>query len=392
MKNKKKRLVANKVPAVNKQSETQQQSGGKIDTVFMSLVLILMVFGLIMLFSASYANAYYHTGNSYKYIIKQGAFAAVGVVAMIFIGNYVTPGLIRKVWVPLLGATIVMLGMVFLFDPINDAHRWINLGISFQPSELAKFTVIVCFAHFLDRYYGKKMNFFRKMAPYVSIMAVICGLVVIEPHISATLLIGCICFIMLIIGDNDRRIWIALTAVVGMGIAAMVAVPGLWERAMTRVGPWLHSQATLNVDEMVYQTKQSLYAIASGGLFGVGLGNSRQKHLYLPEPQNDFIFAILCEELGRVGAIIVIVLFVLLMARGFKIAMRAKDRFSALLAMGICVQVGVQTLLNIAVVTNFVPNTGIALPFFSYGGTQLMMLLAEMGVVLSVSRTARLEK
>jgi len=374
-------------------SQKAAPKGGKIDLVFLTYVLILMIFGLVVLFSASYAYAYYYDGNSFHYIIRQAAFAVAGVGVMLFVGNVITPAFIRKWWLFLYLAVLVMLGMVFLFDPVNEAHRWIFIGpVSFQPSEIAKFTVILCFAHFLDKYYGKKIGFLRKMSPYIVILVSICGLVVIEPHISATLLLVCIAGIMLLIGDNDKRIWISLLVVMVIGVTAFVAIPALRERAMSRIGPWLSSQATLDVDLMAYQTKQSLYAIASGGLFGVGLGNSRQKHLYLPEPQNDFIFAILCEELGIIGAVVVIILFVLLISRGIRIAMRAKDRFSSFLALGVCAQVAVQTLLNIAVVTNFIPNTGIALPFFSYGGTQLMILLAEMGVVLAVSKSARLEK
>lgn len=385
----------------NKQAQAAsapaKKSVKKIDPVFLTLVLILLAVGLVALFSASYAYAYYYEGNSYHYIFRQSIFAVGGVAAMLVVSYVATPKVLnffRKTpWIiAIVVFTCALLGLVFLYTPINNAQRWIHVGITIQPSEIAKFVVIFTFANYLDKYYNQKMGFFRKMTPYVAILVPICLLVVIEPHISATMLLLAIGALMMLVGDHDKRIWISLFVIVAVGAALFIALPPLRERALGRIGPWIKSFTSLDVDLMHYQTKQSLYAIASGGLFGVGLGNSRQKHLYLPEPQNDFIFAIWCEEMGLIGAIIVIILFVALVWRGFYIAVRAKDRFLSFVCMGISVQVAVQTLLNVAVVTNCLPNTGIALPFFSYGGTQLLMLLAEMGVVLAISRTARLEK
>lgn len=374
-------------------SAPAKKSVKKIDPVFLTLVLILLAVGLVALFSASYAYAYYYEGNSYHYIFRQSIFAVGGVVAMIFIGNFIPASFMRKwVWF-LLGLTNILLVLALLSPPINEAHRWIFLGsFTFQPSEMAKFAVILGFAHVIEKYYGNKNKFGYKIGQYILIIAPICGLVIIEPHISATILLVGIAGSMLFIGDNDKRIWISLFAVIAAAAVAFVALPGLRNRALSRIGPWIKSFTSLDVDLMHYQTKQSLYAIASGGLFGVGLGNSRQKHLYLPEPQNDFIFAIWCEEMGVIGAVLVIVLFALIIWRGFYIAVRAKDRFSSLLCAGITLQIALQSLLNVAVVTNCLPNTGIALPFFSYGGTQLFILLCEMGAVLSVSKWARLEK
>ena len=379
--------------AKQKTQSVRQKLAGGVDTPFLVLVLILLCFGLIMLFSASYAYSYYYEGNSYHYILRQAAFAALGLIGMFFVANFITPYFVRRFKYIMIGVTVVMLLVVFLFSATNDAHRWIRIGsFTFQPSEVAKFSLIICFAHWLDVQAGKQLGFVKKITPYVALMALYCGLIVIEPHLSATLLIAMIGGLMLMIGDNDKRIYIALLVLLALGVLALLLIPSLRERAMSRIGPWLDSYVNINVDEMVYQTKQSLYAIASGGLFGVGLGNSRQKQLYLLEPQNDFIFAIVCEELGLVGGTILIILFALLVLRGLQIAMHTKDRYSCMVVTGICIQVAVQVLFNIAVVTNAAPNTGISLPFFSYGGSSLMILLCEMGLVLSASKYSKLQK
>ncbi len=364
---------------------------GEIDISFLALVLILLVFGLIMMFSASYANAYYqHDGNSFHYITRQLLFAAIGLVAMVVISRIDYHWMLKWSW-PAYLVSVLMLIFVFTQDPINGARRWIDIGFTtFQPSEIAKLAVIMLFAKTIATN-DKKMHTFKYgILPFVIILAPVVGLVLMEPHISATVIIVAIAAVMLFVGGIAIR-WI-VGAVIGGGIAVGVAmlIPSINERAMYRVNIWRDP-----FDEPLgagFQTIQSLYAIGSGGLMGTGIGGSRQKYLFIPEPQNDFVYAIICEELGFVGAVLVIILFSLLIWRGFTIALKSKDKVGTMLVTGLTAQVGVQAVLNIAVVTNTVPNTGIGLPFFSYGGTALLMQLVQMGMILSVSRHANMQK
>ncbi len=362
-----------------------------LDRPFVILVLTLLVFGLIMMFSASFATAYYREGNSYQYIAKQAGFGAVGVVAM-----YVASRLDYHVWRryawPLMGVTLVLLVVVLFMEDTKGTRRWIYIGpANFQPSEIAKFAVIVLFAHIIAANYKKMKKFTYGVLPFIVILSVLAGLMLLEPHLSGTLLIFAIGFVMMFVGGTGL-VWFgsALGALVACVAGAVILFPDLvWyaeDRLMYWIDPWSDPLGK------GHQVIQSMYAIGSGGLFGLGIGNSRQKHLYLPEPQNDFVFAIVCEELGFVGAMMVILLFAALLWRGVVIACKARDKFGSLLVVGIITQVIVQAALNIAVVTKTIPNTGISLPFFSYGGTSLMMLLGEMGVVLSVSRQSSLNK
>ena len=286
---------------------------------------------------------------------------------------------------------VALLVLVLLIPTREDAKRWIGVGsFTFQPSELAKFAVVLIFAHLISLNHDRMKNPRYGVWPFLSILGVVALLMLMEPHLSGTLLILSIGVVMMFVGGTDIK-WFMLGG--GLLLAAVVVVvmiPGAIPYAMSRVAYWIDPFA--DAQGKGYQTVQSLYAIGSGGLLGGGIGNSRQKHLYLPEPQNDFIFSVVCEELGFIGAAIIILLFVLLIWRGYVIAMRCKDRFGSMLAVGLTTQVGMQTILNIAVVSNTIPNTGISLPFFSYGGTALVMLLAQMGVVLSVSRQSSLEK
>ena len=228
--------------------------------------------------------------------------------------------------------------------------------------------------------------------PFLILLGSIAGLVIVEPHISATLIICAIGGIMMLVGGTDEKFFIfaILLVVAAVAMAYFLNPAGLWDRAMGRIVAWQNPESDLQGSG--YQSYQSLLAIGSGGLFGLGLGNSRQKHLHLPEPQNDFIFAVICEELGFIGGMLVICLFLALLLRGMYIAFKAKDKFGAMLVVGVVSQISIQAFLNIAVATNTIPNTGISLPFFSEGGTSLLMLLAEMGIVLSVSRYADLGK
>ncbi len=364
---------------------------GKLDITFLSFVLILLTVGLVMLFSASYAYSYEYYGNSYKFITRQSMFAVLGVAAMLIISKIDYHFWRKFAWI-VYGISIAMLAVVKALPPMikgMDVKRWIVIGpINFQPSEVAKFAVILLFSSLIAANY-KQMKNIKFIALLVLLLVAPCGLVIIEPHLSATVLIFAIGVVLLIVGGLQKRYifgGIVLGAVLGGGAIATGVIGYGSDRVKYWLDPWADAKG------LGFQTIQSLLAIGSGGILGRGIGQSRQKYLWVPEPHNDFIFAIVCEELGLIGALVIILLFCLLVWRGFSIAMRAKDKFGSLLAIGLTFQVGLQAMLNIWVVTNTIPNTGISLPFFSYGGTSLLILLAEMGIVLSVSRGANIEK
>lgn len=361
---------------------------GKIDISFFSLILLIVTIGLIMLFSASsaYAETYYN--NSYHFIVRQVIFAAGGIILMLLVSKINYLWLHRFAWFIYIFALILCV-LVLILPARNGYHRWIYIGsFSFQPSEIAKFAIIVLFSHLISTNYSKMKTFKYGILLFGCLLALICGLVVVETHLSATVLIFCIGIVLMIVGGIKKR-YIVLGILLALLFVAVAAATGLVEYAMSRFEYWRDpwSDAT----GKGYQTIQSLYAIGSGGILGQGIGESNQKY-WVPEPQNDFIFAIVCEELGLVGAGLIVVLFAVLVWRGFSVAMKSPDKFGALLSIGLIFQVGLQTILNIFVVTNTMPNTGISLPFFSYGGTSLVMLLVEMGVILSVSRKSRLQK
>lgn len=372
----------------------EREPRGKMDMVFFGMVLLLLTVGLIMLFSASYAFAYYNYGNSYKFILRQAEFAVAGVVMMVVI-SFVDYHWLAKFHLPWIVyfASVGMLGLVLALPPMSegfDYKRWIDLKIfSFQPSEIAKFSIILLFAYLIAKNHKKMKSFTYGILYFGMLLGVVCGLMVLEPHLSATILVFAIGIILMIVGGIKLS---HMAMIGGVGIVGLVGIvlTGVVDYAFSRVQYWLDpwSDAT----GKGYQTIQSLLAIGSGGLWGRGLGNSRQKYLWVPEPHNDFIFSIVCEELGLIGALCILAGFAILIWRGVSIAMRAPDRFGSLLAMGIIFQVGLQTALNILVVTNTIPNTGISLPFFSYGGTSLVMLLCQMGIVLSVSRSSTVRK
>ncbi len=362
-----------------------------MDMTFLVLVLSLLTVGLVMLFSASYAYAYYYFDNSFYFISRQLVFAVGGVAAM-FAASFVDYHFFQRFALPLMGISILLLIVVLFLPAQSGVRRWINVMdiFNFQPSEIAKFAVIVLFSHMIATNHKRIKSFKYGILPFVVILGVVCGLLVLEPHLSGTILVLLLGAIVMLVGGVDIK-WFLLAgaaALVLLGIAIMI--PGVIPYAQSRLTSWLDPFA--DPLGQGFQTIQSLYAIGSGGLLGVGIGKSRQKYLYLPEVQNDFVFAIVGEELGFVGATLIIIMFALLVWRGFVIAARAKDRFGMLLAVGLTSQVGLQAFLNIAVVTNTIPNTGISLPFFSYGGTALLMLMGEMGVVLSISRHSAVVK
>lgn len=364
---------------------------GKIDVTFLVLVLTLLTVGLVMLFSASHAFAFYNEGNSFYYIERQLFFAVVGVVAMLF-ASQINHKYIQK-WAVLLyifAAGLLLFADIFMRDQYGFA-RWIYIGgFSFQPSEIAKFAIIVLFAHLAATYAEKMQTFKYGVMPFGICLGIIALLVILSRHLSGTIIVGALGISMMWFGGTRFRYFGALLAVGAAGVALIIIFPQFMAYTGDRVQVWLDPYSYYH--EGGFQTIQSLIAIGSGGLWGAGLGNSRQKYLYIPEPQNDFIFPVVCEELGFIGASIIVILFALLVARGYIIAMRCPDKFGALLAAGCVTHIGLQVVLNLAVVTNTIPNTGISLPFFSYGGTALMMTLGEMGIVLSVSKKSSIKK
>lgn len=361
-----------------------------IDLPFLGLLLVIMAVGLIMLFSSSYAYALANKGDSFYFLKRQLIWAVAGIAAMLFV-SYFDYHKLHKFAIPLLILSYALLAVVLVTPTHSTANRWIYIGsASFQPSEITKFALILTFAHFMSLHYNKMKNFTTGILPYVGIFGSTAVLLLLQPHLSCTMIMFFITALMLFLGGVKLR-WFAIVFI-ALGVIAYVALfTDLIPYASARIEVWRDPFGYPNKD-LSHQTRQSLYAIGSGGLLGLGLGNSRQKYLYLPEPQNDFIFAIVCEELGFVGAVLVLLLFGLLVWRGVVIAMRAQDKFGTLLAMGLIAQVGIQVLLNVAVVSNAIPNTGISLPFFSYGGTSLLMLFGEMGVVLSVSRSGNMDQ
>lgn len=363
---------------------------GGIDVPFFAVVIIILTIGLVMLFSATYAYAYHNYGDGLYYITKQALFAVVGVIAMIVVSK-VDYHLLRIFAWPLYGVSVLLLCLVQVLPTNNDYKRWIEIGkFSFQPSDIAKFAVVLLLAHMISLNLKKMRTFQFGVLVCGAIFGIICVLVLLGKHLSATMLIASMSMVMMYIGGTNKKWFIIGIVAAVVLIMAVYFIPNFMDHSAERIVAWLDKDyEPLGAR---WQTNNSLYAIGSGGLLGTGLGNSKQKYLYVSEPQNDFIFAIVCEELGFVGAALIIGIFIFLVWRGFQIAMKAPDKFGSLLVIGIIAQVGIQTLLNIAVVTDTIPNTGIALPFFSYGGTALMMLLGEMGIVLSVSRHANLKK
>lgn len=365
---------------------------GSIDIPFLGLTIALLTIGLIMLFSASYPYAYYYKDSSYYYFIRQILFAVAGLVAMLLMSK-INYKILKAIYKPVFVVTIALLVIVlFHHTNVQNFKRWIPLGpVSIQPSDLAKFTIILTLAVYISKYYKKMKTMKYGILIPIGIIAIFCGLIYLEHHLSCTILMFFIGACLMFAGGSDWKLFAFGLAVIVLLGFLVVSFPTLIENyAGKRIVAWLDKDYDpLNGR---WQTNNSLYAIGSGGFFGVGLGNSKQKYLYVSEPQNDFIFSIVCEELGFLGAAIIIALFAALVIRGLIIASRCKDKFGSLLIIGIVAQIGLQVVLNILVVTDTLPNTGFAFPFFSYGGTAIFMLLFEIGVVLSVSRKTNQQK
>lgn len=365
-------------------------AAGRMDLPFLLLTLLLTIMGLVMLFSASFPSANYESGDPAYYLKRQGLFALLGLAAMLAMARidyhrlrgmtkilmYVSVFLLALVLVPGVGITQ------------NGATRWLGKAgvLTFQPSEIAKLAIIVYFADSISKKKNLMENFKYGVRPYILILGFFAGLMLLEPHLSGTILIVGTGIVLMIVGGLDKR-WIigGVSGVAAVGLIYVKLVEaGIISYGADRIRMW--KDPWIDALDEGYQMCQSLIAIGSGGLTGVGLGKGRQKFLYLPEEHNDFIFAVVCEELGLIGATLVMLVFALLILRGFWIALQARDRFGALLVVGVMTQISLQTFLNIAVVSGLVPATGISLPFFSYGGTALALQLFEMGIVLSVSR------
>ena len=364
--------------------EDRRISGETVDYPFLILILLLLAVGLAMLYSASYAQSEYDTGYeiSTRYLQKQAVCAGIGLAAMFFFSRIPAEFWYKAAW-PLYGISIaLLLSVLVIGEEVNGARRWINLaGIQFQPSEVAKFTMILIFAR-LTRGFGQDAKLFRYGV--LGFGAALMGILVplaLEKHLSAFMLMGMVAVVMMFVAGTSPK-W--LLAGAGAAVVFVLIYITFMGYAGDRVTAWLHPEQ--DPGDTGYQILQSLYAIGSGGLFGLGYGKSRQKYLYLPFQYNDYIFAVICEELGLIGAILIVALFAATILRGYWIALRARDRFSTVLASGLVTLIAVQTILNLGVVTNLLPSTGIALPFFSYGGTALAVNLGEMGIVLSISR------
>ena len=380
----------------------EQLARGPMDLPFLMLTLLLLGIGVIMMFSASYAWAYYDKDIStpYHYFIRQAIFGVSGVIVLYFVSkvNYQT-----LCWLSvfvLIAAFVLLILVLFIGKTINEARRWIYIGpLSIQPSEVAKLGVVLYFSSRLSKrntekkkkwntrsFLGRALNLMDRiglleLVPYAAILIAIAFLMILEPHMSGTILILVAGAAILFAAGVKLHWFIGGGAVAGVALGfLMTKMAHTSTRLAVWKDPWIDPQGK------GFQAIQSLYAIGSGGLLGLGLGNSRQKFLYLPEPENDFVFSIVCEELGFIGAALILILFALLIIRGYWIAIHARDRFGALLVVGIITLFAFQVFFNIGVVTGLLPVTGISLPFFSYGGTALLIQLAEMGVVLSVSR------
>ncbi len=394
---------------VNKNSQQKKNNAGmrpdmksfvnfkipqKFDFSFFMIIIILLAFGLVMLFSASYASAKATYDDSFYYINRQLIFAVIGFAAMIVLSFIDYHLYMHKfiLTVAIIGSIALMLLVMLMGVTVGGAERWVEIfGIQFQPSEILKIVTIMVIAEYMQRNYDKRGDFWHGFFPLIVRVGISCFLVLIQPHLSCTVIILFTSICMLTIGGTKFRHLALIAAAIGVGMLLIVEVfPALgFDYVSTRLLSWQNPEA--DIQDKTYQTYQSLVTIGSGGMFGLGLGNSRQKYGYLPVTQNDFIFSVICEELGFVGAVAVILLFVVFLFRGLYIASAAPDKFGMLLCSGIVIHLTIQALLNIAVVSNAVPNTGISLPFISYGGTALIMQLAEMGIVLNISRKAAMD-
>lgn len=366
---------------------------GSVDRTMLIIIIVMLCFGSVMVFSASFAYALASRGDSFYFIKRQLGFAALGVIAMLLVANFIDYRVIKRFTKLYFWINCILLVLVlFMGMSEGDAVRWLLIpgtGIGIQPSEFMKLGIVLMLAKYLSENEDKACNYSKKWYPLqygllrpLGILIFVCGLVALEKHFSCIIILFIIGVIVIFVAGGQSK-WL-IGSGVGFGGAAFLGIMVV-PYARKRLDIWLHPE-NYSTQNDTWQTLQGLYAVGSGGMFGVGLGQSLQKHMFVSQPQNDFIFAIICEELGFVGAVATILMFLVFVWRGIVIANNAPDTFSRLVVIGIVAKVAVQAVLNIAVVTNSIPNTGISLPFFSYGGSSLVILLVEMGIILSISR------
>ena len=376
------------------QSKTAKTKERPFDFILFITILILLAIGIVMVLSASSPKALSEGGDSYSYVRRQAIFAIIGIGLMLVISKIDYKIYARFANIAYIGSIIILISTKFLGSSSKGAERWLDLGfVRFQPSEIAKVALIIFYAAWLTKNKDKLKELKKGfLVPFLFILPIAAILLLLQNHLSVTIIIVAVMSIMMLMAGTKLKYFIIsgmiLILVGGSALFTYMQVKGPEDsnfrlaRITTFLDPWSDAKGD------GWQIIQSLYAIGSGGLFGVGLGESKQKFLYIPEPHNDFIFSVLAEELGFVGCIVVIILFAILIWRGLLIGVRAKDMFGSLVAVGITSLVGLQAIMNIAVVTSSMPNTGIPLPFFSYGGTALVILLCSMGVLLNISRSA----
>ncbi len=369
--------------------------GGRIDYLFLLSVCLVTLYGTLMVFSAgvAYAEARY---NDELYFVKKQAIWLIIGFAVMYISSHIEPSFYKKYTPLLYYFTLFLLVLVLIVGFVgNGAQRWISIGpVTIQPSEIAKISIILMLSHYFssyetyatDRKSKKNIFIYGTLFPCL-IIAIPIILVMLQKHLSCIIILGAIGLMLIFAAGVDARY---ISAFLGLGVAGITCLALFTDYTKDRITVWQDPEKYKLTGG--WQTLQGLMAIGSGGIFGVGYGKSILKHSYVSEPANDMIFAILCEELGLVGAALAMLLFGFLIYRGCKIAMRAPDSFTRLICLGICIKMAIQVLLNIAVVTNTIPNTGISLPFFSYGGSSLVMLFFEMGIILSVSRYSKINK
>lgn len=368
-----------------------------VDRIMLIIIILLICFGSVMVFSASFADALDSTGDSLYYIKRQMVFIVIGAAVIFFICTVLNYRIIR-VFTPLY--FLILCGFLCSVLAVGiakgKAQRWITIGFfNFQPSEFMKLGLVLMLAYFIERYQDRildykhfwRSSFWGVFMP-LGIIGIVCFLIMLENHFSCIIIMFLIGLVVSFVG-GARPAWIISAGGVG-GVGVLLAIL-FTDYAKRRIDIWLHPENYSSLDD-TWQTIQGKIAIGSGGFFGIGLGQSRQKYLFVSEPQNDFIFSIVCEELGFIGALMVIVLFALFVWRGLVIAFHAPDTFSSLVAIGIVSKIAIQVILNMMVVTAVIPNTGITLPFFSYGGSALISTMIECGVLLSISRYSYQEK
>ncbi len=382
------KLATKKKQLSHKTTETSDDKGvvrvkSGIDRPFLIIVILLVAIGTVMVFTASYAYAQSKFEDSYFFAVRQLRWVILGTGAMLFFAHIMDYLIIRRFQKLFFYVVMLLMTLVLFFGTeANEATRWFQIGsFSLQPSELAKLAIILYFSEHISSKKNAGKSTIRQILPYATVALYMAITLVLEPHISCLIIVILLIAVLMFFGDVPMKQLIILGIIAAAILAAIIFLSG---HAVARLQVWWHPEDHLQNGG--WQPLQSLFAIGSGGLWGVGLGQSTQKHLYLPEPQNDYIFAILCEELGFIFAAFVVLLFVALVWRGIYIAKHAPSTYASLVVIGIVTQVAIQALLNFAVVTNTLPSTGISLPFFSYGGTSLMMLMAEMGIVLNISK------